>query len=116
MKVNSLSTTQSNLNGQTQTKKKEKRPFRYGKFLMTGGVGELVRTNEGFKKFVAKSLRRHIAGDWGKVPPKDAKANQEALMKGLRLVSAYSYHNNTKIWIITEAGRFATTVLFPSEY
>jgi hypothetical protein len=39
------------------------------------------------------------------------KANAEALKEGLRLLSAYHLSDGTKIWIITEWDRSASTVL-----
>ncbi len=45
------------------------------------------------------------------VPLEDAKADQEALMKGLRLVSAYSSPKNVKIWIICNYCAFSRGIL-----
>jgi hypothetical protein len=40
-----------------------------------------------------------------------------ALKEGTRLLSAYMLRDGmTKIWIITEADRSATTILLPDEY
>ena len=45
------------------------------------------------------------------------KANDRALMDGARLLSAYLLGDGrTRIWIITEADRIATTILLPDEY
>jgi hypothetical protein len=60
-------------------------------------------------------LHRHQAGDWGTVPPEDWQANDEALVHGGRLLSAYVVEN-VKIWVITEWDRSVTTLLLPSEY
>lgn len=61
-------------------------------------------------------LGRHIIGDWGDVCPEDAESNEQALLHGERLLSAYRTSQGTKIWIITEADRSATTILLPDEY
>ena len=45
----------------------------------------------------------------------DIEANSEALRNGERLFAAYETSEG-KIWIITEADRSATTILFPDEY
>jgi len=46
----------------------------------------------------------------------DKEANEQALALGdLRLFSSYTLPQS-KIWIVTEADRSATTVLLPSEY
>lgn len=90
--------------------------FSLGKVVMTRGVGDRVAEDEGFVKFVLESLKRHVRGDWGDLDRKDEQANELALREGLRLLSAYKYSGDEKIWIITEADRSATTILFPEEY
>jgi hypothetical protein len=61
-------------------------------------------------------LVRHIAGDWGELDEHDHRENELSLEHGWRLLSAYTLNSGTKIWIITEADRSATTVLLPEEY
>ncbi len=61
-------------------------------------------------------LVRHIAGDWGEVDEQDRRENELSLVHGFRLLSAYTLNSGTKIWVITEADRSATTVLLPEEY
>ena len=61
-------------------------------------------------------VSRHIKGDWGDVPRDDAAANTDALRIGARLLSSYELPDGTRIWIITEADRSATTLLLPEEY
>ena len=58
---------------------------------------------------------RHQHGDWGSVPPEDWKSNDEALVHGGRVLSAYMV-KGTKVWIITEWDRSVSTLLLPSEY
>ena len=60
-------------------------------------------------------LSRHARGDWGLVPVEDAKANDLALINGTRILSAYDIAGE-RVWIITEADRSVTTLLFPREY
>ena len=64
---------------------------------------------------LAKSLRRHHCGDWGDLDSEDKQANEDALEHGARIFSAYLL-NDKKIYIVTEADRSMTTVLFASEY
>ena len=64
----------------------------------------------------SKYLCRHINGDWGDVPPEDAKENEFSVQNNLRILSSYRLSDNTKIWVITEADRSATTILLPEEY
>jgi len=63
-------------------------------------------------------LARHVAGDWGDVPPEDARENALSLRAGFRLVSSYPVGDDpaARVWIITEADRSATCLLLPSEY
>jgi len=64
----------------------------------------------------AAFLRRHINGDWGDLSDEDRTENEYSLGRELRLLSAYTLSDGTKIWIITEADRSSTTLLLPSEY
>ncbi len=61
-------------------------------------------------------LQRHASGDWGDIDAADRKENELSLKHGFRLLSAYSLSGGTRLWIITEADRSATTILLPEEY
>ena len=66
-------------------------------------------------------LDKHAAGDWGEVDAGDRRANEDALVSGDRLLSAYRTLKNVQLWIITEAkddqgNRAATTLLLPQQY
>jgi hypothetical protein len=60
-------------------------------------------------------LDRHIRGDWGDVPAEDADENQRSIERGFRVLSAYEIAGE-RVWIITEADRSVSTLLFPREY
>ncbi|HQR42658.1 MAG TPA: hypothetical protein PLX97_08235 [Gemmatales bacterium] len=60
-------------------------------------------------------LARHVSGDFGDLDDTDKAANRQAIQLGGRVFSAYDIAG-LRIWIITEADRSSTTVLFPSEY
>jgi len=90
--------------------------FRFGILTFTRGVNDLVAESTPFTKFVLTSLRRHCHGDWGDVCAEDRAANNRAVVEGTRILSAYDTKDLPKIWIITEADRSVTTVLFPDEY
>jgi hypothetical protein len=62
------------------------------------------------------ALCRHALGDWGDVDVEDKRANDQALVDGTRLLSAYHSQDDIRFWIITEADRSATTILLPEEY
>ena|SRR5215831_6500689 len=61
-------------------------------------------------------LSQHQAGDWGELCEEDKRENEFSVPNGFRILSAYRTRNNTKIWVITEADRSATTLLLPEEY
>jgi len=60
-------------------------------------------------------LRRHAAGDWGDICGADRRENELSLEHGWRVLSSYTV-GDTRIWVITEADRSATTILLPEEY
>jgi hypothetical protein len=61
-------------------------------------------------------LARHQAGEWGDLDPMDLAENEHSINCGLRLLSAYTLLDGTRIWIITEADRSSTCILLPEEY
>jgi hypothetical protein len=62
-------------------------------------------------------LSRHASGDWGEVPPEDARENERSVRNGWRIVSSYPVgEDGAKVWIITEADRSSTCVLRWEEY
>ena len=61
-------------------------------------------------------IRRHVAGDWGDVELEDANENEYSVVRFLRILSSYHLDDGTRLWIITEADRSATTLLLPEEY
>ncbi|WP_437222698.1 hypothetical protein SH661x_002900 [Planctomicrobium sp. SH661] len=85
--------------------------FRSGQTVITVTAREQLSEND-----VRTALKRHLSGDWGDCDPEDAAANEQALLDGDRLLSVYHAADGTKLWIITEADRSATTVLLPEEY
>ena len=87
--------------------------FPLGRIVATpGALRALEQTGETPSLF----LKRHVTGDWGEVDEEDCRENEFSVVQGCRLLSAYTLSNGTKLWIITEADRSATTLLLPSEY
>ncbi len=89
--------------------------FELGTVYMTRGISDRIAEDEPFAEWAWACLLRHASCDWGDLDPEDTKANDDALVNGDRLFSAYK-KNSDKIWIITEWDRSATTILFPDEY
>ena len=85
-------------------------------------LGQIVATPEALKAIEEAGqdptffLDKHAAGDWGEVDDGDKALNDQALVSGDRLLSAYRTLKNERLWIITEADRSATTLLLPSQY
>lgn len=63
----------------------------------------------------AALLDRHQIGDWGDVPPEDARENELSVREGFRIFSSYEI-GGERVWIITEWDRSSTCVLLPEEY
>ena len=92
--------------------------FSLGKIVATPGAVEALSDAGQTPEFF---LEQHVVGNWGEVDSEDWTANDQALVDGSRLLSAYRTLRNVRIWIITEAAddegnREATTILLPSDY
>ena len=83
-------------------------------------MGRLVATPNVLSQIaqddITSGLRRHLTGDWGELDSEDREANEQALIHGTRLLSAYHAANGTKFWIITEWDKSQTTILLPEDY
>lgn len=92
--------------------------FEPGDIYSTDKVNDRLSQDNGFSLFMLVSLNRHLNGDWGNISEGDKATNEDALANGLRLMSVYNRmgHPEDTIWIITEADRSVTTILFPDEY
>lgn len=99
-------------------REREVPPIRLGQVVMTRGAEALLIEHP---TLLSKCLARHVQGDWGLA---EKAANEQALIHGNRLLSAYAiderlpsqgFGDNT-LWVITEWDRSVTTLLLPSEY
>lgn len=90
--------------------------FKLGKIVVTNGIYEKMQQDIVFEVFVKTSLGRYSLCDWGNTCKEDSDSNNIALSLGERILAVYEGANDDTIWIITEADRSVTTVLFPSEY
>ena len=84
--------------------------FSLGQLLITRVAANCLDLDD-----VSTAVRRHGSGDWGEVCQEDKQANDEALLEGTRLLSAYRDRHGIKFWLITEADRSSTTVLLPED-
>ena len=85
--------------------------FSLGQLVATPGALDILSHEDVFTL-----IERHRTGDWGDLCQEDRLANDQALIDGSRIVSAYRVGNHSTVWIITEADRRATTLLLPQEY
>ena len=108
-------------------------PVDLGLTVSTRGVSKWTRDENGETipwrdHWVRRCLQRHQSGDWGDLDAEDWAENERAattdgdeMYGGGRIFSAYEMRDpedapDATVWVITEADRSATTVLFPSEY
>ena len=91
-------------------------PFALGRMMQTRGVHHAAFLDPAFEREIGHALARHAAGDFAEMSAEDRAANQLAIEQGgERVFSAYETSRG-RVWIITEADRSFTTVLFPREY
>ncbi len=92
--------------------------FPLGRLAATPGALEAMEASGQTAEFF---IARHASGDYGEVNEEDQQLNDEALIHGDRILSAYRTLKGVKLWVITEAAddnghRAATTILLPDEY
>jgi hypothetical protein len=86
--------------------------FETGRIVATrGALNSLTVTGTNPLELV----ERHVSGDWGDVPPEDAKENEFSVKNGFRVMSSYRVGSD-RLWILTEADRSSSCLLLPSEY
>jgi len=83
-------------------------------------LGRVCATHKAHDSIQPACLRnaidRHAHCDWGDVTDNDRAANNHAVSHGLRILSQYTSQDGDDFWIITEADRSSTMILFPNEY
>ena len=93
--------------------------FSLGSLVATASVSAEMK-NFSFALFCKTAISRHLACDWGDLQPDDIASNDFAVVHGERIFRSYllpsPVDGEEKIWIITEADRSVTTILFPSDY
>lgn len=102
----------SSMNKQTDAKVGiyEGEHFHLGDAYVTRAIFEALTRGE-----INELIFRHISCDWSDMCEEDRRANTSALTDGTRIFSSFlTVHG--KVWVITEADRSCTTVLFPNDY
>ena len=80
--------------------------FWWGRISLSEGVADRASQDVEFATFCYRSLRRPASGGQGDISVED----------GSRISSAHKHKGLSEIWIITEADRSRTRVLFSHEY
>ena len=86
-----------------------------GMVCMTAGINEAQLEDPAFSSEVLRCFFRYQNCDWGDLCKEDKDANREALENGNRVLASY-HTTHGKVYIITEADRSSTTILFANEY
>lgn len=98
----------------------EKVPFKLGLTVMTISIQTYIvqKEEQGIPVMLEfwSFIDRHKNCDWGDLCQEDWLMNDEAVRNGDRILSVYHLSDGEKIWIITEADRSVTTVLFSEDY
>ncbi len=87
--------------------------FSTGRIVATPDALETIAANG---ESPATFLARHVQGDWGDLCEEDRRLNDQALVDGSRIFSAYLTAKGERIWVITEADRSSTCLLRPENY
>lgn len=84
--------------------------FELGKVCATRAVAEC------FNQYtLVELLNRYHHGDWGNLCDEDKQANHHAIAHGGRVLARYDIEGES-LYVITEANRSTTTILFTYEY
>ena len=89
--------------------------FQLGNLYQTRGIAAAIEAQPAFYIEVIEAYQKYIAGNYGDLCEEDIAANEEAIATGGRILAAYTTSQG-RIYIITEADRSATTILFCNEY
>jgi hypothetical protein len=90
--------------------------FPLGSCVATPGAIRTLEVEDGdWRKTAAVYLAHHQGGDWGDVPPEDARENELSVSEGFRVVSSYDVAGE-RIWVFTEADRSSTCIMLSEEY
>ena len=95
--------------------------FNPNNMYMTPGIAELMADPILGSEIGMALFQRHPFGDWGNLEEEDKQCNEQAIISGARIYSAYKLSNGMRILVITEAEddeghRSHTTALLPLEY
>ena len=95
--------------------------FELGKVLISSGVYAATIERSPLGSFVRFCLERHVLCDWGICLPDDVVHNDAAVLGDDSICSVYYvppgvYRHQSILFVVTEADRSCTTLLFESEF
>lgn len=90
--------------------------FKKGKICKTLQLDRRYKSDEQFAKFVNKCLERYAKNDWGDIPEKHKKLNDQAALVSGVIIAIYSYDDKDKVIIETTANGTGTCVRFAARY
>ena len=88
--------------------------FVTGKTVVTSSIHTEMKDGN-FEKEILNCLRKYHSKEWGELTIEDKNTNNYAIENGERIVGKYTTTQGD-IYIITEADRSYTTILFCHEY
>ena len=90
--------------------------FQTGELVTTARLAKSCEQEPKFNEQVLHSYMRYVKNDWGEMSVEDKQMNDDAVLNNNdRIFAAYETIKG-KIYIITEADRSYTTILFANEY
>lgn len=87
-----------------------KPPFTLGKIMVTQAISEILSPVQ-----IHHLIEQQLCYDWGNICQSDWILNDNAINEYGRVVSLHSV-DNEDVFVITEADRSATTIMFAYEY
>lgn len=90
--------------------------FKVGRVVWTHTINAVVADNSFFAKDICAVMERYCSKDWGDLSECDKKANDSAVIHTDDRIFASYNTSEGKIYVITEADRSVTTIMFASEY
>jgi hypothetical protein len=90
--------------------------FDLGRSVCTSGINFAMAETPAFVGEVHRALARHTESDFSEMSADDIFANLRAVTRGDERIFSRYQTSRGRIWIITEADRSLTTILFPNEY
>lgn len=89
-----------------------------GSLVATAAVAEAIGTDRYLASQIPGWLALHRRGECPHLDQEDRGANRRAIALGERVLTSWptGRQDEPKLWIITEADRSSTTLLWPSDY